>query len=271
MLSSIIYLVVGLMKRLNDCHPAEDVVEINSHVDGILKRFTSVDALVNGILRRNPSNQASAQAVFTPDLIVDDCDPAGDVFTHVDAFCQQADVPIDSPSIEINKHHAAGEPGPRVEIDDCYPRPASGVVTSVNDVVPPSDVRLKPLFIDVKYLLGDIEHLQVEYLRYNIKHCTRFKRRVFTSVDERPHVDHLRYNFSSEVLIPPELKIPHQRHCSGGLLSWNASWRSLGSVQKTSITWMRVHLQSGKSKQHKESLMLAFARSFKRNLVVMSG
>ena len=244
MLSSIIYLVVGLMKRLNDCHPAEDVVEINSHVDGILKRFTSVDALVNGILRRNPSNQASAQAVFTPDLIVDDCDPAGDVFTHVDAFCQQADVPIDSPSIEINKHHAAGEPGPRVEIDDCYPRPASGVVTSVNDVVPPSDVRLKPLFIDVKYLLGDIEHLQVEYLRYN---------------------------FSSEVLIPPELKIPHQRHCSGGLLSWNASWRSLGSVQKTSITWMRVDSQSGKSKQHKESLMLAFARSFKRNLVVMSG
>jgi hypothetical protein len=33
------YLVVGLLKRLNDCHPAEDVVEINSHVDGILKRL----------------------------------------------------------------------------------------------------------------------------------------------------------------------------------------------------------------------------------------
>ena len=46
-----------------------------------------VDALVDAILKRNPLHpQTPAQAVFTPDLIVDDCYPAGDVFISVDAI-----------------------------------------------------------------------------------------------------------------------------------------------------------------------------------------
>ena len=40
-------LCVGILKRLNDCHHAEDVVENSHEIDGILKRFTSVDALVD--------------------------------------------------------------------------------------------------------------------------------------------------------------------------------------------------------------------------------
>jgi hypothetical protein len=96
-------LCVGLLKRLS-CIPS---VEIDSHeIDGILKRFTSVNALVDGILRRNPSNQAPAQAVFTLDLIVDDRYPAGNVVTSID------DVVLPP------------------QTDDCHPHPAGDAITS---------------------------------------------------------------------------------------------------------------------------------------------
>jgi len=49
-------LVDGILKRLSYIDPPS--VEIDSHdIDGILKRFTSVDALVDEILKWNPSNK----------------------------------------------------------------------------------------------------------------------------------------------------------------------------------------------------------------------
>jgi len=146
--------------NVDNCHPAEDV-------------FTSVDACCQQTSWIHHSHLCQ-HAKDVSDLIVDDCSPAGYVLT-----------PIDPPSIEIDKCHAAGEPRPRVEIDDCHAHPACDVVKSIGGGQP----HLKPLFIDIEYRLGDIVHLHVEYLRYNFKHCTRFKRCVFTSVD------HLRYNF----------------------------------------------------------------------------
>ena len=165
---------------------AGDVVTFDSTGDIV----TSVDALCQ-------------HAKDVSNVIVDECHPAGNVITsiddvvlppqiedrHPDSACeivtpvdglyQPADAPIDI------------LPGPSVGIDAC------DVVTSIDNVVLPSGVlpgaQVKLLFFDIEYPLGDIKHLHVEYPPYNFKHCTRFKSRVFTSV-EHPHVNYLRYN-----------------------------------------------------------------------------
>jgi len=136
-------LCIGILKRLNHCHPAQDVVEVNSHVDEILKRFTSVDALVGALLKRNPSNQAPAQAVFEPEHIVDDCHaaedagdahrsvdaivdnyhPVGDIVTSVDASGQHAE-----PDLIVDDRYPA-------DVDDCHSHSAGDVMTSIDNVV----------------------------------------------------------------------------------------------------------------------------------------
>jgi len=155
---------------------------------GILNRFTSVDALVDTLLKsidqapaqavftqnlidddRYPAGDvvtcvdAPAQAVFEPHLIVDDCYPAenvndchnaGDIFTSVDGFCQHVDAPIDPLSTEIDECHTAGEPGSNVEPDS-----HASCVKHLH----PADVfssalwpHVKLLFIDIKYPPIDI-------------------------------------------------------------------------------------------------------------------
>jgi hypothetical protein len=118
-------LFIGLLKRLSSIDPPS--VEVNSHVDAFLERFTSVDALVDAVLKRNLNNQAHAQAVSETDLIVDD-------------------------------HHIAEN------MDNCRSHPAGDVVISINDVVPPSQtiepfpspsIRSGPAPVEGHSVIGD--------------------------------------------------------------------------------------------------------------------
>jgi hypothetical protein len=63
-----------------------DVSSIFSRIIVVDKNVLGVDGSKSQRCRRNPLHpQTPAQAVFTPELIVDDCYPSRDVLTSVDA------------------------------------------------------------------------------------------------------------------------------------------------------------------------------------------
>jgi len=134
--------------------------------------------------------------------------------TSVDAFGQHADASMDSSSIEIDKYHAAGEPEPCIEIDDCYLHPAGNVFPSV-DAVYQHAQDVSDLVVDMRqpaennddcYPAGDVltcvdalcQHAEVRD-ELSPKHPTHPAGDVFTSVDaffprlhyELSYIEHL--------------------------------------------------------------------------------
>ena len=113
-----------------------------------------VDAIVDAILKRSPLHpQTPAQAVFTPDLIVDNSHPAenvedvddchsagdaGDVHTFVDGI-------VLTPNLIVDECYPA-------DVDECHPYPAGDVVTVSNIArasnimsLPPSSVLMSTI------------------------------------------------------------------------------------------------------------------------------
>jgi hypothetical protein len=120
------------------------------------------------------SNQAPAQAVFEPDLIVDECHPAGDVFASVDAFCQHAEVCDELERLHVNHlRHNFKRP---VIFQRCkrFKRRKQG--TLQKECFYFAIYPCSPLAVGVAHLL------HFDHLRYNSKRRKRRKRWRATSL-----------------------------------------------------------------------------------------